>query len=227
MYCPCCGFKNSESASYCRSCGADPQTMCEALEGRIPAASAAKLLLRKVEERLGRRTEFFRLQSISALIWAVAFFGFQIHSHHWPFPLSMPFFIPLMALLLFVSGKGCLVYKRSKTFYTKSKRRAQLPTSLFCPCCGTQSSFETGHCGSCGQSLEVVRQALQGEPSKLARMLDDEIARADGVFVRWSRRKLIALALTMLLCSGINSLGIAVEYAKMDGLLMLLVYSPS
>ncbi|HJR05734.1 MAG TPA: zinc ribbon domain-containing protein [Pyrinomonadaceae bacterium] len=38
MYCPKCGTKNAEDASFCRGCGANVRLVPQALEGRLPDA---------------------------------------------------------------------------------------------------------------------------------------------------------------------------------------------
>lgn len=226
MYCPCCGFKNSESASFCRSCGADSQTICDTLEGRIPTAIAAKLLLKKVKGRLGRRTEYFRLQSLTALTWTLAFLGLQIHYRHFPYPLSTPIFISIFTAGLYWFVSSFLAYKRSKVFYKKSERQAALPAGLFCPYCGNQSTLEASYCGSCGQSLEAVTRTLQSRPSRLARYLDDRILRADDAFDRMSQRKLMTMILMSLIGGALLSVGLVLDFT-VDGLFFMLLYVPS
>jgi ribosomal protein L40E len=177
------GFKNSERASFCRSCGADLQTISDILEGRIPKAIATKLLVKKAEDRIGRRTEFLRLNSISPFIWAVAALGIHIHSEGKQF--STPVLIPIMAFFLAFFVVSYLVFRRSKALYAsygKGQRQAAIPVELFCPSCGAQGGFKASHCSSCGQSLEAVAQALPAQPTKLTRWLDRSLSRDDRKF---------------------------------------------
>lgn len=214
MYCPCCGFKNRDSVSYCRSCGADSQTLLETLESDVPIAAAAKLLLSRLEDRFARRTEYFRLQTISVLSWFLAIALYQTYPHN-PhlsiFPLSTPIFVGVVLLFLYSFAESFLKYKRSKVFYAKTKAKARLRTSLFCPHCGTESSLDASYCRSCGQDLDAVARALGSSPSRLSKLLDDQIARAERRFSRWSSGRLIALTI-----AGIFSMTLTAVVALRD-----------
>jgi hypothetical protein len=230
VYCPCCGSKTSESASFCRSCGADSQTICDTLEGRIPTTAAARLLLRKIQDRLARRTEFFRLQTLAATSWTLAFIGFRFQAelHHRRWPLSTPLFVSFLALLLYADVWSCLKYSRSKAFFARSSRKDRRLPALFCPRCGTRSLLEANYCKSCGQSFERISEALRGRPSRLARRLDSEIARADRAVTRMSRAKLTVATLASLILSLFFLLATMVgAYSMMDGLIYLLTYAPT
>ncbi|HEY6332605.1 MAG TPA: hypothetical protein VI756_25000 [Blastocatellia bacterium] len=79
MHCPWCGFQNSSSGSFCRSCGEDLKKISDILEGHVPVGFAAKKLAKDAEDRIGRRVEYYRLYFVSALIMAAASLALILH----------------------------------------------------------------------------------------------------------------------------------------------------
>ncbi|HEY6328120.1 MAG TPA: hypothetical protein VI756_02200 [Blastocatellia bacterium] len=178
--------------------------MLETIESGVPIAAAAKLLLGRFEERFARRTEYFRLQMIWMLSYLLALVLAQTHPQGLSlFPLSTPLFVSIALLFLGSFTWGLLAYKRSKVYFAKTKEKARLPSSLFCPHCGTESSLDASYCRCCRQDLGAVAQALRGRPSGLTKWLDDQIARADQGFSRMTTGRLIVLtAATLLMLVG-------------------------
>jgi hypothetical protein len=65
MYCPRCGVLNLNDAKFCRACGADVSLVPQALEGRLPGATA-ETDVQQLEGRAEQRTKPVRPPTLEA-----------------------------------------------------------------------------------------------------------------------------------------------------------------
>ena len=126
MYCPSCGTKNADGASFCRGCGANVSLVPQALTGRLPAepdaasAPPVKGGARRAKHDHGPRIE----NAIIPLFMGLAFIcvafalAFTRMGAGWWFWMFIPAF--------FMMGRGVSGYLRLKQYERSQPANAGL-----------------------------------------------------------------------------------------------------
>lgn len=142
MYCPSCGIKNLEGASFCRGCGANVSLVPQALTGNLPAEGSRSIPpdpvpfgpRRGKREAGGPRIEnavvpFFMGLAFICVAFALAYTGM---GRGWWFWL----FIPAFGIM----GRGVAEYLRLRQ-HERSQPAAPRPPSFSTP---VQPAPDTG-----------------------------------------------------------------------------------
>ena len=121
MFCPKCAAQNVDSASFCRSCGANISLVPQALSGQIPAAP-----LDRFSQRMRRREEASVDTAVRSLMMGVIFAVIAVLvSRFSPGGSTWWFWLLIPAMGMF--GKGFSHLLRLNRMKDRADLRPQIP----------------------------------------------------------------------------------------------------
>lgn len=171
MFCPKCGFQNTDTSQFCRACGEDLQIVAKALN-----KSLVVVLAGKIDASLEQKSDRFRRDAYLTALMGMAALLCGVISNLRGQTTGVYF------ILVFLSFCGSLwnylAYRHSLTIKDELDGPfAVAPTAvlpnlvntifqtsteqMFCPVCGSENPASNKYCRKCGKNLQAIQRAMK------------------------------------------------------------------